>query len=554
MQPLPWWTWILPGVICHIGTRAALFFEIAPGTAVWYPPIALSIAMAYWWGPRVFLGLYINAALSAGLWDLPRWQFWPLYGLPETVNVYLSYLLFVKWRKRKEWLPHFEDMIEFIVWGLFVPSVIGNLYLHIQFTLLGDLPAGQFWTYTSANMISDILNGYIIAIPLLVFLTPFMEQVGLSRTKGAVSASRLNLKNISRGRLLEGLIILGCFAVLSLFISLEEYWFVYGLIIIFISLRFSQKTTVLTNQWVAVWVMLLPAMFPDQFSTTWFPELGLNQLHLNLVILFSASLLISTTINDLQVEITQRKATENKIRELNEELEQRVIERTRQIAQKNQELESFSYSISHDLRAPLRAIRGFSQILYEEHITPDNTEAREYLELILRSGEKMNMLIGDLLTLSGIGSSNLSLEVINPETAAQKIFIELFATNPEREITFITSPCSPLEADPNMFNILLTNLLSNAIKFTNNFNEARIEFGSLLDSEPTVLFVRDNGIGFDMKYASKIFEPFQRLHSSEEYPGTGIGLAIVNRIIDKHDGNIWVESEPDKGATFYFSL
>jgi len=144
-KTLPWWTWILPGLVCHLGTQMALHFEIAPGTAIWYPPIALSMVMINWWGPRILLGLYVNAMFSAGLWDLPRWYFWPLYALPETANVCLSWLFFTRLGKGKCWLPNVQETLRFIVWGMLIPITIGNLYLHIQFTMLGDFPAAQVW-------------------------------------------------------------------------------------------------------------------------------------------------------------------------------------------------------------------------------------------------------------------------------------------------------------------------------------------------------------------------------------------------------------------------
>ena len=259
----------------------------------------------------------------------------------------------------------------------------------------------------------------------------------------------------------------------------------------------------------------------------------------------------------LQKQIAEREQAEEGLRKLSAELEQRVRERTMQLEAANKELEAFSYSVSHDLRAPLRAVDGFSHALLQDHEKQLNAEGQDYLKRIRSAAKRMGQLIDDMLTLSRISRAPLRKESVDLSAMARSIVKALQESDPQRQVDVQVADLLHTAADPNLVRIALENLLGNAWKFTARTTQARIEFGQDADpqpSSPVLFFIRDNGAGFDMAYADKLFGAFQRLHRQDEFPGTGIGLATVARIIHRHGGAIRAEGAVGRGATFFFSL
>jgi PAS domain S-box-containing protein len=251
-------------------------------------------------------------------------------------------------------------------------------------------------------------------------------------------------------------------------------------------------------------------------------------------------------------DVTERRRAEQQIQRLNAELERRVVERTQQLEAANRELEAFSYSVAHDLRAPLRGIDGFSQALIEDHAANLGPQGLAHLGRVRRAAQRMAQIIDDLLRLARVAQADFNRRAVDLAMLARSVRAELEAANPGREGVLEIQEGIIVQGDERLLRIALENLFGNALKFTSKVAHPRIEFGSALQAGERVCFVRDNGVGFDMKYAHRLFQVFQRLHTTGEFEGTGVGLAIVERIIKRHGGRIWAESSGSQGTTFHF--
>ncbi|MBI5361197.1 MAG: hypothetical protein HZA48_11525 [Planctomycetes bacterium] len=255
----------------------------------------------------------------------------------------------------------------------------------------------------------------------------------------------------------------------------------------------------------------------------------------------------------LRTQIARLRA-EKDVLTLNKELEQRVIERTRLLESANKELEAFSYSVSHDLRAPLRSIDGFSQAILEDYSGKMEEECRSYLNRIRAASQRMAQLIDDILKLSRVTRVEMHSDSVDLSGICLSVAAELQKTANERKVEFVIKPGITVKGDSRLLHIAFENLLGNAWKFTSKREGARIEFGSMQKDGQPAYFIRDNGVGYDMAYSDKLFRAFQRLHTESEFPGTGIGLATVQRIINRHGGLVWSEGKIDEGAVFYLTL
>ncbi|MGA6982573.1 MAG: ATP-binding protein [Candidatus Sulfotelmatobacter sp.] len=261
--------------------------------------------------------------------------------------------------------------------------------------------------------------------------------------------------------------------------------------------------------------------------------------------------LLITAFNEMLAEIQRR---DEELRKAHDELEDRVTQRTRELSMANRELEAFSYSVSHDLRGPVDALNGFTYVLLKEYGDKLDAKAKELLQHIRGSGRRMIQLIDDLLNLSRVTSSALQAEPVDLSAIARSIADDLVHLDPNRKVEFVIPKVDRATGDPRLLRIVLDNLLRNAWKYASAHETARIEFGSVFENERTVYFVRDDGAGFDPRSADRLFQPFQRLHPTAEFPGNGIGLATVQRIIRRHGGEIWASAAVEQGATFYFWL
>jgi signal transduction histidine kinase len=263
---------------------------------------------------------------------------------------------------------------------------------------------------------------------------------------------------------------------------------------------------------------------------------------------------LSVLINSFNEMLGEIQRRDNALRNAQDQLEQRVSDRTRELVSANRELESFSYSVSHDLRGPLDALNGFTYLLLKHHADRLDAKGKEALQSIQTAVKRMSELIEDLLNLSRVSTTAMHREKIDLSAFARSIMDELCRSAPDRKVEFIAPAFTEANADPRLLLIVMDNLLRNAWKYTSHHESARIEFGKETNNAGITYFVTDDGSGFEQRSADRLFQPFQRLHSGAEFPGNGIGLATVRRIIQRHGGEVWARGQVEKGATFYFTL
>ncbi len=288
---------------------------------------------------------------------------------------------------------------------------------------------------------------------------------------------------------------------------------------------------------------------PEEFPTIMYQDDKPTSWHENYVLRLESGYVV--VIFD---DVTESVKAEAAITKLNEELEERVEERTAQLAIANQELEAFSYSVSHDLRSPLRGISGWTQALSEDYSDKLDEQAKGYLNRVVFETQRMSLLIEGLLKLSQISKSAVTPEDVDLSSLVMEVTDRLKEEHPDRNVQILIQPGLHTLGDRNLLEILFTNLFTNAWKFTGKKEQAIIEFGLTTIQDKPAYFVRDNGAGFDMMHAAKLFGAFQRMHKAADYPGTGVGLATVQRIVIRHGGRIWADAKPDEGATFFFTL
>lgn len=313
-RPLPWWTWIAPAIVCHIGTRMSLATTIVPGVSAVYLPIPFAMVMAFWWGPRVLLGVYLNAYLCAGFWNLRHEGYFPLYAMPETLAVLAGWWLFIVAGKGKCWLPDIGHTLRFVLLAIFPAALINAFCVAGQFVLCGEIEPSTFWQASWAGGIATLLDGLAIAAPMAVFLTPIMERRGWSRTRGAAPIS---LAGHVRSNAWAAIEIAGAFLailVIGRLMPLERYWSAAGVFLLWAALRYGVGLAVLANLWLEFVAILLPWAVLARTGLAPAPDVDLENLQMALTMLCLASLVTGRTISDQIEELSQRKRAEEALK------------------------------------------------------------------------------------------------------------------------------------------------------------------------------------------------------------------------------------------------
>ncbi|MBN1329456.1 MAG: hypothetical protein JXA54_08280 [Candidatus Heimdallarchaeota archaeon] len=447
----------------------------------------------------------------------------------------VTFIFLRTWRKRSDLIYWFIALIIFS---------IGHLLLIFR----------QF-----SSLIRIIGNAILLAALLIVVITSFIEYYLLMIKKQEDEKLVNKEKQIMIFTILPFIIASSLSTYLLLrFISIDSNFSIIVIMVLMIGLilplsifllRIYQKQKTITR--LFMFFTFISGIFTA--LSTIFSLFFIWGVAMNDVTNFIFITLIMTCGLAAPIEL-RITISEEKYRILSGHLEEKVEERTKQLEAVNAELESFSYSVSHDLRSPLRSIIGFSDILNQEFSQMLDQQGKDYIVRIMKNSERMDEMITDLLKLSHLPRNDLNLEIVNLSIIAHEVMESLLEAYPETNINFKIQDELIAKCDQKFIRIVFENLLGNAIKFTINNSEPIIIFGKEKQCDETVFFIKDNGVGFEMQYYSKLFGLFQRLHNSDEFPGIGIGLITAKRIIEKHKGKIWAYGEINKGATFYFTL
>jgi PAS domain S-box-containing protein len=314
MSTLPWWTWVLPFFIANIGTWLSLWFQTGPGASLWYLPTAFGIVMAYWWGPRVLLGIYLNAVVCAPLWDLP-WQWSFLYALPETLEVGLSWFLFIRMVEGKSWLPDLTNVGRFLLFGSLGPTVIANAYLVLQLYLLGNIPENAIWANWQILFSADLATQFVFAVPVLVLFTKPVSERGWTQTKYEIP--KLQFLRGNRNSALDVLLITVIFIVsliLILLFSIHDLWILYGLLMIFIAIRYGVNMAVIGASWIGILAFLLPPILTGQPGSAIGTDSQVLATNFDILFLCGLTLVSGRAISDLSTEIAERSQSEQNLR------------------------------------------------------------------------------------------------------------------------------------------------------------------------------------------------------------------------------------------------
>jgi signal transduction histidine kinase len=527
---LPWWTWGLPLLIFFTATQISLWSKAASGTSLFYLPMPFALVLTYWWGPRVLLPYYINSVLCAGFWGLDRVELWPLYGLPEVVFVFLSWLFFIRIRNGKGWLPDITETVYFLIIGILVPLIVYKFFLEAVFVIAGDLPGKQFWDILVTTGLGDFISIVGFSFPVLYFFTKKMADKGLLYTHETIpdNIQTLLKRTKSKSWRIEIPFLAMLVTIMSFTLNFGDYWFLYGVISLYVAVRFGFGTILIFNSYILLATYILPSAFDSEFSTSFFLSNEKLKIRLGSTMLFVFSIITGRIMSDM-------RRTE------------------RMLSLQNEELDRFVYSVSHDLSAPLKSILGIVNI---SRFLPNSTDQLSYLGKIETSVRKLEMFIKEVLDYSQNKRLAIALEQIKLQELCREILENLSYTEEFKNSKVDLQELSDHEIthDRMRVKIILNNILTNAIKYQKRIpgHQHVVKISSSQKLNKVIINISDNGEGIHPDVKDKIFNMFFR--GSQHSHGSGLGLYIARETAEKIGGTISVQSEYGEGTTFTVEL
>ena len=530
---LPWWTWIVPLLVFHLGSEISILFRYTQGVGAIYLPTAFGIIFIHWWGwKRTLPALYLNGLLSTPLWGITTWYFWPLYAVPETLAILLSYYLFSKLSKGKYWLPDTSHTIRFIFLAIVVPFIVDLLLLQSILVITGEQPMNLYLAQFLRNLLGEVTTNFGICMVVLFYFSGFMKKRNWLMTEPTDTLP--SIVEMNPNKKIELVVIFLVLFFFSLIIPFDQYWFLYGIASLYVSIRYGFGETLICNLFLFLITYILPA-FISNIKEEIIQENYLFNVFLGNLMLYIFAALTGRIISDL-------KSVENKLFLQNQELDQT-----------NQELDRFVYSVSHDLSAPLKSIRGLVMI---SQLDRSASNKEDYLDKINQSALKLDSFIKEILDYSRNKRMTIQKEKIELADLCVEILENLKYTDNFGSIRFDLDEIkrAVIITDRLRLKMILTNLFSNSIKFQKQRSgePSFIKVSIKKEGKNQQILVEDNGDGIQKEFQAKIFDMFYRARSDSN--GSGLGLYIAQEAAEKIEGRIFVESEFGKGSLFILEL
>lgn len=544
-QKLPWWTWLLPLLILHLGTRLSLFYQVAPGISSFRFHIALGFVLVRWWGYRVLPAFYINSVLSAGLWGINKIEYYPLFGLVQPFEVWLSYVLVKQRFKEKPWSPNPTDLILYGIYGVLIPAAFATIFTQIVLLSTGNESFNLAPWNALCAFVGDLMGGISLSLPLLIILTPLMEKYKLSLFPVDNFEFRWEWRIPFNEKVLLTLgVTLALALALNTSLPLFRIWYFMGIFMLLPAIWYGLEFAIIVNTFVAFLTLVIPLVAGKK----WLPAFESIQIISTSLTLSFTALVAGSAVSYYRKRIVRVINAENELKLAKEQAEEASRAKS-----------DFLARMSHEIRTPLNSVLGILELLKETNLSKDQ---ERYLTLFSHAGENLKALINDLLDFSKIEAKALTIENIsyNLHSTIRSVFEILQIKAEEKGLRFELNIDKDVPlyqmGDPTRLRQVLFNLIGNALKFT---DEGEVYVDVFLDKSPQeklLLEIRDTGIGIPRDKQQVIFSPFIQGATTitRKYGGTGLGLVISKNLVEILGGELELRSLAGRGTTFRITL